>query len=278
MEPWRGDAEMAEKSSGTAARPCDTRGGQAGIPRTALPSRLLSLHRDHGRDFTCPRVPPIPRVSPAVFCPVSVSPVPPHPVTVSPPSNVPVSSCHPCVPPPFPMSPVSRMFPMSLHVLVSSLCPPMSLHVALIFRVSPVPCPPVPLTSHIPRVPLSPYPSCPLVLPVPPVPSPSQLHFSFTEATAASAFGVWVTPPTPTLDTELGRGGPHPPCWPESGTSGRGVRFGPGSSFETGGGRQGHEVPPVSPGHGPPPAGAPQALAGGPSEQPALPGAPLARP
>ncbi|XP_068889488.1 interferon regulatory factor 5 isoform X3 [Aphelocoma coerulescens] len=143
------------------------------------------------------------------------------------------------------------MLPMSLRVLtVSSLCPPrrytcppsvvcplspcvacpLCTPLSTCVHVSPILCPP--LVPHVPvphvphpvssvprppRLPHVPHPLCPTVPPVPPVPSPSQLHFSFPEATAASAFGLWVTPPTPTGETEPGGGLTHPPG-PESGT------------------------------------------------------------
>lgn len=120
----------------------------------------------------------------------------------------PVSSCHPSVPPPF--SPVSFPCPSRSSCphcvppcrsvwppsLVCPLSPPLVPH---------IPCPISPLS---PSGPLR-HPSCPLI---PAVPSLSQLRFSFPEATAASAFGVWVTPHNAHAGARAGRGLPHPPA------------------------------------------------------------------
>lgn len=148
-----------------------------------------------------------PRVTPVSLLP---SPCPLSPVFLPCPSK---SSCPHCVPH------VATCVPHPSCVLCPSVSPVYS-PCPLCLRVShPVSshcssCPlsrPAPSPSH-PTFSVSHSPPCPSCHPVPPVPSLSQLHFSFPEATAASAFGVWVTPPNTHGETELG--GPPPLSWP----------------------------------------------------------------
>lgn len=191
---------------------------------------------------------------------VSVSSVSPHPSCVTP-------CALPCLCVPRPRSSYERVLPIPCP-LMSPLCPfsllrgpclPWVSHVPpcpRVLTVSPLvamcpsllvcplspacsPCPPHPLSSPCPSCPC-PVSPCPPMSAVPRVPSPSQLHFSFPEATAASAFGVWVTPPlhprgrqssggaSRTLLALKAEPGPARPLW-----------GGPGSSSRTEGGGAG---------------------------------------